>query len=193
MLGFRGHLPLLAVLVAILGGTAATAAAQTRSMLTGTIRDNSGAVIPGVTVTLTGPSLLGGPKIAVTNADGVYRLPELSPGVYDVSAELAGFQIVKRTGLQVPFATTLTVDVTLPVGSVSETVTVSGVGPGIDVKSAAAAPTMNKELVENLPLATDERRVVNLQELTPGMYGRSVLGSARDANNLTADGMPLTH
>ena len=178
---------------AVLAVSAAPGVGQTRSMMTGAIRDSSGAVLPGVTVTLTGTSLLGGPKTAVTNEDGVYRLPELSPGTYDLVAELQGFQTVKRTGLQVPFAATLTVDVMMPVGTLTETLIVSASTPGVDVKSAIAAPTMTKELIENIPMAIDERRVVNLQELTPGMYARAVFGSSRDSNNLMADGMPMTH
>ena len=170
-----------------------SASAQTRSMVTGTIRDSSGAVLPGVTVTMTGPSLLGGPKISITNEDGIYRLPELSPGTYDITAELPGFQTVKRTGLQVPFAATLTVDLMMPVGTLTEALVVTASTPGVDVKSAIAAPTMTKELIENIPMAIDERRVVNLQELTPGMYARAVFGSSRDSNNLMADGMPMTH
>src|SRR5262245_39539363 len=170
-----------------------SAAAQTRSMVTGTIRDSSGAVLPGVTITMMGPSLLGGAKTSITNEDGVYRLPELSPGTYDITAELPGFRTVKRTGLQVPFAATLTVDLMMPVGKLTEALVVTASTPGVDVKSAIAAPTMTKELIENIPMAIDERRVVNLQELTPGMYARAVFGSSRDSNNLMADGMPMTH
>jgi carboxypeptidase family protein/TonB-dependent receptor-like protein len=184
---------LILLLFTAFAASSAGAFAQTRSMMTGAIRDSSGAVLPGATVTLTGPSLLGGPKTAVTNEDGVYRLPELSPGIYDLTAELQGFQTVKRTGLQVPFAATLTVDVMMPVGTLTETLVVSASTPGVDVKSAIAAPTMTKELIENIPMAIDERRVVNLQELTPGMYARAVFGSSRDSNNLMADGMPMTH
>lgn len=169
------------------------AEAQTRSILTGEIKDTSGGSLPGVTVTLTSPTLVGGPQSTVTNAGGIYRLPDLAPGEYELSAELPGFQTVKRTGLQVPFAATLTIDLVLPVANVAETIVVSGVGPVVDVKSAAAAPTIGRELVENLPLALDQRLVVNMQELTPGMYGRSAFGSTTDTNNLTVDGMPVSH
>jgi hypothetical protein len=186
-------LHILILVCAAIGTASAEVAAQTRSMLTGVIRDDTGAVMPGVTVTLTSPSRVGGPKAAVTNAEGAYRLPDLSPGSYALTAELSGFQTVKRTGLEVPFAATLTVDLVLQIANVAETVIVTGAGPVVDVKSAAAAPTMTKELLENLPLATDQRLVVNLLELTPGMYGRSVFGSTRDTNNLTVDGVPLTH
>lgn len=171
----------------------AVAAAQTRSILTGTITDSSGAALPGVAVTLTSPNLVGGPRNTVTSGEGIYRLPELPPGEYELAAELAGFQTIRRTGLQVPFAATLTVDLVLQVANLTETIVVSGAGPVVDVKSAAAAPTMGKELVENLPLALDQRLVVNMQELTPGMYGRSAFGSTTDTNNLTVDGMPLSH
>lgn len=169
------------------------ATAQTRSILTGVIRDSSGGALPGVTVTLRSPNLVGGPRNTITNAEGIYRLPDLAPGAYELTAELSGFQTVKRTGLQVPFSVTLTVDLALPVANVTETVIVSGIGPVVDVKSAAAAPTISRELVENLPLALDQRLVVNMQELTPGMYGRSAFGSTTDTNNLTVDGMPLSH
>src|SRR5687768_1198932 len=148
------------LILAVLSYSSGNSFAQTRSMITGVVRDSSGGVLPGVTVTLTGVSLLGGPKATVTNEDGVYRLPELSPGIYDLTAELQGFQAVKRSKLQVPFAATLTVDLAMPVGTLTETVVVSSSTPGVDVKSAIAAPTMTKDLIENIPMAIDERRVV---------------------------------
>src|SRR5581483_4962166 len=138
------------------------AAAQTRSIVTGTVKDSTGAVLPGVTITVAGPTLLGGPQTAVTNAEGVYRLPELAPGSYDVTAELVGFQTVNRLAVQVPFAVTLTVDFTFAVGTLAETLVVTGTAVGVDVKTTIAAPIMAKELIENIPMAVDERRVVNL-------------------------------
>ena len=66
--------------------------AQTTSALTGTITDSTGAVIPGVTVSIESPSLIGGKHSTVTDSQGVYRFPSLQPGIYKLTAELQGFR-----------------------------------------------------------------------------------------------------
>ena len=85
----------------------------------------SGAVLPGVTVTATSPALLR-PVTAVTDSTGYYRLLNLPPGTYALSAELQGFATVRREGLIMRAGLTLTVDVDLKIGTLAETVTVSG-------------------------------------------------------------------
>lgn len=171
----------------------AIGSAQTRSSLGGTIRDSSGAVLPGVTMTLASPNLVGGSQTGVTDAVGTYRFTELMAGVYEITAELAGFRAIKRTGLVLGSSGTLTVDLSLEVAAVRDLVTVTGSAPTVDVTTAASVPVLGKELLQSIPVSTDRRLVSNLIELVPGGYGRSSFGGANDANLLMADGVPVGH
>src|SRR5215210_7291836 len=96
-------------LVALLATAGVSAAQDFRGRLNGTVTDNTGAVLPGVTVTAASPALIQ-PQVQVTGADGEYRFIALPPGVYDVNFELSGFQSVKREGIRVVINQTLSVD-----------------------------------------------------------------------------------
>src|SRR5438876_8862588 len=98
---------------ALLAWSAFELSGQTRTVITGTARDGKGAVAPGASVVLRSPDMVGGERTTVTDAQGLYRFPDLSPGTYTVRASLPGFQTLERTGLQAPFGTTLTIDLVL--------------------------------------------------------------------------------
>ncbi|MBE3096173.1 MAG: carboxypeptidase regulatory-like domain-containing protein, partial [Planctomycetes bacterium] len=169
---------------------AGTGWAQTRSELTGTVKDITGAVLPGVTVTLTSPNLVGGAQTHVTNAAGVYRFADLPLGTYELDASLQGFQTVKRTGLRVAFGTTVTIDLVLPIGGVAETVIVSGATPVIDVKTAASTTKIDNDLLQSLPISGRAGRPQEIFAMSPGATTfRTAHGGMRDANNLMVDGM----
>src|SRR5262245_14824934 len=106
----------------------------TSGSINGTVVDASGAVLPGVTVSATSPIQMG-VQTSVTNAQGIYRFPSLTPGVYTITYELAGFSKVVREGIVVNLGFTATVNVPLNVANLEETVTVSGVSPVVDVTS----------------------------------------------------------
>ncbi len=174
----------------ILLATAGTTWAQTRSEISGVIKDDTGGVLPGVTVTLSSPNMVGGAQTAVTDARGVYRFSDLPPGVYAVDATLQGFRTVNRTQLQVDFGTTVTVDLVMQVGNVEETVTVTGDTPVIDVKTAASTTKVDNELLQSLPVGGRSDRPNEVFALAPGVTtNRTAHGGARDANNLLVDGM----
>ena len=119
----RWKSPLLALCLAL--AMAGIASAQEfRGRINGTVSDNTGAVLPGVTVTVSSPALIQ-PQEQITGADGQFRFPALPPGVYAVDFELSGFQNVKREGVRVVINQTLTVDQQLQVATLQETVTVS--------------------------------------------------------------------
>src|ERR1043166_8427784 len=109
------------------------AAAFAQSSITGVVRDSSGGVLPGVTVEASSPALIEGSKSAVTDANGVYRVVDLRPGPYAVTFSLQGFTTLKREGIQLPAEFTATVNAELSVGTLQETVTVSGEAPIVDV------------------------------------------------------------
>src|SRR5262245_34621793 len=96
-------------LVALLATASVSAAQEFRGRINGTVTDNTGAVLPGVTVTATSPAMIQ-PQVQVTGSEGDYRLIALPPGVYELSFELSGFQVVKREGIRVVINQTLTVD-----------------------------------------------------------------------------------
>src|SRR6266508_3229460 len=112
--------------------TATLTNAQTVSATTGAINgrviDHTGAVLPGVTITITSQSLMG-TRTAVTNQEGQYRFPAVPPGDYSLTYELAGFGTVKREGIRVGLGFTATVNVEMAVASLQESVTVTGDSP----------------------------------------------------------------
>ena len=168
------------------------ALAQTRSSITGTVTDSSQAVLPGATVTLESPGLVGGAQTATTDQRGVYRFADLAPGTYQLTASLAGFQSVRRTGLRLLFGATQTIDLSLGVGGATDTVTVEGRSPTVDVTTAQATSRVDSDLIQNTPSVTDPRNGLELMSMNPGVNLRSALGGSRDANEILLDGAPTT-
>jgi carboxypeptidase family protein len=127
----------------------------TTGTVTGKIVDSSGAVLPGVAVSLSSPEALG-QFSAVTNAQGVYRVTNLPPATYDVRAELAGFgTIIRKETVRLNAVTE--VDFTLSVGSVAETVTVSGESPLVDPERAGLSVNLNSQALTSVPVTTNRR------------------------------------
>ena len=131
------------------------ASAQSQGAVLGVVTDASGAVLPGVTVIITGPALQVPQIEAVTNERGEYRLSPLPPGVFTITFELSGFQTVKRENLRITLGFTATVDQAMGLGTVQETVTVSGQSPLVDVTNPATSVDMSSESLEILPTNRD--------------------------------------
>jgi hypothetical protein len=125
---------MLVCLFVLVAATAANAQVQTGSIVGG-VSDGSGAVLPGVTVTLTGDRLIGGAQNVSTDANGNYRFDRLPPGNYVVKFELQGFRTVERAGVVVNAAFTATINAKMEVGAVTENITVTGESPTVDTKS----------------------------------------------------------
>ncbi len=136
---------------------ASTAFAQvsaTTGAINGKVTDNSGGVLPGVTVTASSPSMQG-VRTDVTNESGEYRFPAVAPGTYKVVYELPGFGTVNREGVNVGLGFTATLNIELGVASLQETVTVSGESPVVDVTSTTTASNFGEERLAALPNARD--------------------------------------
>src|SRR5258705_2035361 len=114
------------------------AAAWAQSSITGVVRDTSGAVLPGVTVEAASPALIERVRSTVTDAQGRYRIVDLRPGTYSITFALTGFTTSKREGLELRAEFTATVNADLAVGTLQETVTVSGESPTVDLRSSRA-------------------------------------------------------
>src|ERR1043166_8380862 len=153
----RGFLLVAAVLVCLLASTHAFAqggGASTTGSINGKVVDSSQAVLPGVTVTVASPSLMG-VQTAVTDAGGNYRFPALPPGTYTVTFELPGFNTLKRENIQIAMGFTATVNVELAVASLQETVTVTGDSPVIDTSSTRVQQNFKLEALQETPNARD--------------------------------------
>jgi hypothetical protein len=134
---------------------AAPASAQEfRGRINGTVTDNSGAVLPGVTVTATSPALIQ-PQTTTSGDDGTYRFIALPAGLYAVTFELNGFKTLKRENIRVVIGTTLTVDGKLDVATLQETVTVTGESPIVDTSTTTVGTNFTKELLTEIPNARD--------------------------------------
>ena len=134
--------------------TTPAAAQDFRGRINGTVTDNTGAVLPGVTVAVSSPALIQ-PQTQVTGADGSFRFLALPPGLYEVTFDLLGFQNVKREGIRVVINQTLTVDQQMQVATLQETVTVTGQSPIVDTSTTAMGTNFTKELLTEIPNARD--------------------------------------
>src|SRR5206468_3458823 len=113
-----------------------------------------GAVLPGVTVTASSPSMIG-IQTQTTNENGSYRFPAVPPGVYSLTFDLTGFSTVKREGIQIALGFTATVNAELSVAAVQETVTVTGASPVIDTSANRVQQNFKLEQLNSIPNARD--------------------------------------
>jgi hypothetical protein len=152
-------------------GVASAAAAQGQAVngvIEGTVTDESGAVLPGVTVTVVNTGT-GDTRVAVTNENGVYRAPLLPLGTYRVSAELPGFRKYEQTGINLSAGQVAVVDVRLGVGAVTEVVSVTADTPVVDLGKIEQGRTLNEREIKQLPLTS--RNPYNFALLQPGVVG----------------------
>src|SRR5687768_12340681 len=125
----------LTLLALAVPAVSAAQGALARGALTGTVRDSSGAVLPGVTVEAASPALIERVRTVVTDNAGVYRIIDLGPGVYSLTFTLQGFSQIKREGIELTGSATLTIPIEMPVGNLTETILVTGESPVVDVQS----------------------------------------------------------
>lgn len=150
----------------VFGLVVPVAAQITTGSLIGTVTDETGGVLPGVAVTLSGTTLLGGPQTEVTNVGGQYRFERLPPGVYAVRFELVGFKSIERRDIHVSATFTASVNVKMQVGNMEERITVTGESPIVDTKSNVQQTAMGQEVLEGIPTGRD---VWSLAKLIPGV------------------------
>ena len=159
--------------------------------LTGTVTDATGAILPGVTVTVASESLIGGTRSSVTDANGVYRFPTLAPGVYTVTAELSSFKKATQEA-RLELGQTITLNVKLEVGGVTEVVDVAGTSPTVDVKSSAAQKNLPTEVLEFIPFSTrfGPGAVLVAPGVNPNNYSAYGSGGS-SSNNYQIDGVDV--
>jgi hypothetical protein len=151
-----------------------------QASITGVVRDTSGAVLPGVTVEAESPALIERVRTAVTDGTGQYRIENLRPGAYVVTFTLPGFSVVRREGIQLTGSFVASVDAELRVGTLEETITVSGETPAVDVQSTTRQRVLTQEVLDTIPAA---RIPVQMAALIPG-----TTHDRRDVGGLLGDG-----
>jgi hypothetical protein len=140
--------------------------AHAQASITGTVRDTSGAVLPGVAVDAASPVLIEKSRTVVTDGTGQYRVVDLRPGTYAVTFTLTGFNTVKREGVELTGSFTATVNAELRVGALEETVTVTGDTPIVDVQNAGRQRVFGHDVVDVIPTAKSQ---YNIAVLIPGI------------------------
>src|SRR5215510_5069694 len=123
------------------------AAVYAQAAIAGTVKDASGAVLPGVTIEASSDRLIERIRTAVTDGSGQYRIIDLPGGTYVVTFSLPAFQTVRRDDIQLIGAFTVTVDVELQPGNIAEVVTVVGAAPIVDVQSPRRQQTLDHEII----------------------------------------------
>jgi hypothetical protein len=149
---------------------------STTAAITGVITDTGGGVLPGVTVTATGPALQVPQVIAVTDERGAYRLSPLPTGTYTVVYEFPGFQTLRRENVRLPVGFVATLDQVLSPGAIQETVTVTGASPVVDVTNPATSVDLSSDSLELLPTNRDGLKAFMGQ--VPGMRTNLDVGAS---------------
>jgi len=190
------------LILVMAAGMMSLSLAQVRQtgVINGTVTDGDGAFLPGVSVSLKSPALIAPEMTTVTNENGFYRFPALPPGTYEIIYELDGFNTLIRKGIDIRVGQTSTIDITLEIKSLEETITVVGEAPTIDRQSTTGATNLDKVLIASVP---SERDLGSYFALTPGVtneptapgetqnWGHSAHGTSVRDNSYNLDGVNL--
>ncbi len=159
-----------ALLLVMVAWAATSAAAFAQPAIAGSVRDSSGAPVPGVVVQASSPALIEKTRTAVTDANGRYRIEDLRPGIYAVRFALEGWRSSLLPGVELTGSFTATADTTLTIGAVTDEVTVVGEVPVVDVHTARREMTLTGEAIRSIPTV---RSYNALLALVPGVVTSS--------------------
>ncbi|HXD73820.1 MAG TPA: TonB-dependent receptor [Vicinamibacterales bacterium] len=172
-----------------------------QASITGVVKDASGAVLPGVTVEAASPALIEKTRSGVTDGTGQYRIEDLRPGVYSVTMTLQGFSTFKREGIELSGTFTATINADLKVGTVAETITVTGETPVVDVQSASREISLSTDVVKSIPTVRSYNGIVvivpgvvtNLNDTVTGTATTQfpIHGGRNNEGRLTIDGLNI--
>jgi hypothetical protein len=174
-----------------------------QATIAGVVRDSSGAVLPGVTVEATSPSLTEKVRTALTDGTGQYRIVTLPPGDYVLTFALTGFTTVKRDNVSVSGSGVIPINAELRLGSIQETITVSGASPIVDTQTTRRETVINSETINALPITRNYGGVlyatpglvvqpgVNANALMPSMALFSAHGGISTEGRVFVDGVSV--
>src|SRR5258707_1197861 len=175
--------------------------AHAQSAIAGTVKDTSGAVLPGVQVEAASAVLIEKTRAVVTDSQGEYKIVDLRPGAYMVTFSLQGFTTFKREGLELPSNFTATINAEMKVGALEESVTVAGASPVVDVQSNTKTQVLSRDVLDSVPSAKTIQSlgqlVVGVTLSTPDVGGSramqqayfAVHGSGASGSMVTVDGL----
>jgi hypothetical protein len=193
----RSFLVLLVCLVAF------PSLAHAQATLSGTVRDTSGAVLPGVTVEAASPALIERVRTATSDGSGQYRITELPPGTYALTFSLSGFGSVRRDAVTVSGSGVIPINVELRVGALAETITVTGESPLVDTQTTRREVVVNSSTISELPMTRSYGSVlyavpgisvapgVNGNDLSPSMAVFTAHGGNSTEGRMMVNGVPV--
>jgi hypothetical protein len=176
------------------------ASASAQVGIAGSVKDSSGAVLPGVTVEASSPALIEKSRTVVSDGAGQYRIVDLSPGPYQVTFTLQGFKTTRRTDIVLEGTLIAQVNAEMAVGSLEESITVTGASPVVDVVSNRTSFVASRDILDTLPVSS--RSLPARVNLIPGasvtfavlgQYNMSIHGSAPSDMTIAVDGMRLNN
>jgi hypothetical protein len=180
----------------------APVAAWAQASITGSVRDTSGAVLPGVTVEAASPSLIEKVRTATTDGNGQYRIVDLRAGEYVVTFTLGGFTTVKREGVNLEGAFTATINGEMRVGALTETITVTGESPIVDVQSVKRQIVLDNDTISAIPSSRSYNNLIQLMpnsinqagaptdvQVVPGMVVYGGFGGRSNEGRVNVDGI----
>jgi hypothetical protein len=192
---------LLRLLVATAAMALVASTGYAQATLTGTVRDTSGGVLPGVTVEAASPALIEKVRTAITDATGQFRIIDLRAGTYTITAALPGFVTVRREDVQLAGSQTLTVPIEMRIGGLEESITVTGETPVVDVQSARREVVIDSQLVQTIPASRAAGALLNATPgltvdgngiaLSPTMTFFSANGGANNEGRMAVNGMTV--
>ena len=193
------------LLIGVIFSFVAASAAFAQSAIAGLVRDSSGAVLPGVTVEVASPALIGGARSATTDGAGQYNIVDLRPGEYTVTFTLTGFRTVRREGIKLPTSFTATVNADMAIGTLEEALTVTGESPLVDVRRSVSQTVMNREVRDTIPTGKDPfavgQLIAGVTTNTPDVGGTQIMqqptlqvhGSSNNDNVFMVDSVQIQH
>jgi hypothetical protein len=175
-----------------------------QAAVTGTVRDSSGALLPGVTVEAASPALIEKVRTATTDGSGQYRIVDLRAGEYTVTFSLAGFSTVKREDIALEGSFTATINVDMRVGALTETITVSGQSPIVDVQSVRRQTVLDNDIISAIPSSRSYNNLIQLipnsvnqagaptdVQVVPGMVVFGGFGGRSNEGRVNIDGISV--
>ena len=181
-----------------------TASVFAQASITGTVRDTSGAVLPGVTVEASSPALIEKVRVATTDGNGQYRIVDLRAGEYTLTFQLTGFTTVKREGVALEGSFTATINADMRVGALEETITVTGESPIVDVQSIRRQMVLDNEIISAIPSSRSYNNLIQLipnsvnqagaptdVQVVPGMVVFGGFGGRSNEGRVNVDGISV--
>jgi hypothetical protein len=179
-------------------------AAHAQASITGVVKDTSGAVLPGVTVEASSPDLIEKSRTVVTDGAGQYRLVDLRAGTYAVTFTLQGFNTVRREGIELTGTFTASVNVDMRIGSLQETIVVTGETPIVDVQSVRRQTVIDNDIITSIPTTRAYNSLMQLmpntvtqagaamdQQVVPGMVVFGGAGGRSNEGRVNVDGISV--